>query len=225
MTTKQDLEWDALLAAQDDGEGEVVPLTQTGSYLQGGEILSDGTGEVSGLMRISDLRYKGYRPVWDTQTGVESLQPRYLLWQTMRKQHADGTQAFTLTNPHIAQDHGADLFCFLNPASPDHEMVANMGFKPCKKAHIPTVDAQLSHLSHTHKRAFAAIERLRQERIREEDRKLQRDAIEAQTALITAMAQNQSGVPITTEPGKVKHNHRAPYNRIVEGCPSCDLKR
>lgn len=201
--TEEDMQWDALIAAQNGDNADVVPLTDRGQFMRGGEIISDGSGEISSLMRVSDLRYKGYRPVWDTKTGQESLQPRWLLWQTMSKKHPDGTQAFTLVNPHIPPDYGEDLTCPFSPDAPLDQRVSGMGFKACNngrgKRHIPNHAALESHLQHTHPRAYAALERVKVERQREEDRAMQLEAIETQNKLLKAMIERQSA---STEPAE-----------------------
>ena len=172
-------------SSQDDGH-EIRPP----DYMRvGEEIIRPGAGDPSG-MKVSDLRFKGYVRVWDTKTGIASLQPWYLMWQTMRKTHPDGSPFFTRTDPHIVPNHGADLFCPLNPAASEYEGLKGMGFKPCGKRHIPHLDGQDAHVRKSHKRAFVVIERLRQEKIRGEDRALQLEALRTNQSVLAALAGN-----------------------------------
>lgn len=209
-----DREWQAQLDALGDTGNEIVPQTERGPYLQGGEILSSGDGEVSGLMRISDLEFKGYVPVWDTKPdgSGESLQPRYLLWQTMRKRHEDGSQAFTLRNPHYPPNYGEDLTCPFSKDAPEDQRIDGIGYKSCNngrgKHHIPNQAALESHLMHSHKRGYAAILRRRAERERQEDRELQLEQLRTQTMLIQAMAPQAAATV-------------AAGNQVVRECGAC----
>ena len=175
FTSKDQAEWDGLMEEQADS---VVPP----GYMRSGEIVNRPTDDAPAVMRVSDLRFKGYVQVWDTQTGILSLQPWWLMWQTMRKKRPDGSLVFTRTDPKIAPNHGADLFCPLNPVSSEYPRLKGMGFKPCTKQHIPHEDALMRHVQKSHSRAWEAMERDREERIRQEDRKLQQDMLRAMTA-------------------------------------------
>ena len=110
-----------------------------------------------------------------------------MVGQRKKKHHDDGTQMFTRVNPYIPPDYGLDLYCPLNPDSPEHHRVAGMGFKPCKKRHIPTHDAVNAHVMKSHRRGYTALERDREERRREEDRELQFATIKSNQELIRAV--------------------------------------
>ncbi len=201
-----------------------------GTYLQEGEVLSSGLGrgeEDLVPMKIESLRFKGYVEVWDNRTGILSLQPWWLLYQTMRKRREDGSLVFTRTNPHIAPDYGEDLFCPLNPDAPQDGYLPNFsgrGFRPCRKKHIPHQEGLERHVIKTHGRAWEAMQRERVAREREEDRQLQREQIESNREIMRMMARQQMGnvdissvtqsaivepanfsyVPAPTEPVKVR---------------------
>lgn len=194
--------WEQLMAEQADG---VLP----GSFLHEGEIINIPSEENPLPMRVTDLNFRGYRKVWDTKTGDMSLQPYWLLWQAARKHHPDGTPMFTTADPKIVQDHGEDLYCPLNPNAPAEERFSGMGFKPCRKMHIPHMAAQQSHLEHSHKRAFIAIQRKFTQAQREEDRELQLRAITAQEKVAAAMLESIG--------------NRAVPQRIVDVVGECDI--
>lgn len=199
-----------------------------GTYLQEGEILGRGTQDgdlpAGTFLRVNSLQYKGYVEVWDTQTGDKSRQPWWLLWQTMRKRREDGSLVFTRTDPKIPPDYGQDLFCPLNPAAPPDQRFTGRGFRHCRKKHIPHWDALQSHIQHSHKRAWAAMERARAEREREEDRALQRKVIETQQQLMAALTQNAMPAPApeptpaaaTAEPVKIRVDRTN-----TRPCPVC----
>ena len=184
--------WQSLL----EDQAESAP----GTYLQEGEVLSRGqegpsagggeSDDVSVPMRVSSLKFKGYVRVWDTLTGVESLQPWWLLWQTMRKRREDGSLVFTRTDPHIPPDYGDDLFCPLNPEAPADQRFAGKGFQACKKKHIPHWDGLQRHIRKSHGRAWEAMELERRQRERKEDRDLQHAAIQSQQEFMQVMMQN-----------------------------------
>lgn len=174
-------EWDRVLAEQADSPEQFATVVPD-SYLREGEVLGPVNDSNPAPSRLSSLRFKGYVEVWDTRTGVKSLQPWWLLWQTMKKKREDGSFVFTRTDPKIPPNYGADLVCPLNPASSEYETVKGMGFKVCTKQHIPHEDARMRHVKKSHSRAWEAMERIRTERIRQEDRKLQQDMLAAMTA-------------------------------------------
>ena len=186
-----DAAWNDLIAEQAE--------SSPGTYLQEGEVLSRGNdAEAPVPMRVSSLKYKVYVEVWDTQTGVSSFQPWWLLWQTMRKRREDGSLVFTRTNPNIPADYGADLFCPLHPEAPVGQRFGGKGFKACKKKHIPHWDGLQRHIRKSHGRAWEAMERERTDRERVEDRALQREAIQSQREFMQVMMQNAAGAPQAT---------------------------
>jgi hypothetical protein len=186
-------EWDALLS---EGSDSVVPT----SYSKEGDVINRPNEGAPSAMRISDLKFKGYKEVWDTRTGVKSLQPWWLMWQTMRKRRPDGSMVFTEIDPKIPQDNGEDLFCPLNPNAPVDVRFAEakgMGFKECIKKHIPNMAALMAHLNSSHKRAAAAINQAREEQDRQETMDLQREGIRTQQEFMNIMMSQASGQTLT----------------------------
>ena len=157
------------------------------SFLKVGEIISTPSESSPAASRVTSLRYKGYLPYWDTKTGGYNECPHWFRWQVAQMTHEDGTKMYTFTNPHIAPDYGQDLCCPLNPASPDYHRIDGLGFKLCKRVHIPHQDALEAHLQKSHKRAYTALRREREERIRDEDRELQRETLRSNQELLKAM--------------------------------------
>ena len=214
------------MASQDTrDEGTILAsfLARTGdedvhnAHLEIGETLrKDGTiskteeiGE--GEVRLEDLAFRGYAHVWDNRTGRRVTQPKWILWQTFQLKRPDGSRIFTDTDPKIPQNYGLDMVCKLHPDSPDYALLKERGFRPCFKKHTPTKIALDDHMRHSHKRAYATIKELGTERIREEDRELQRKTILSNQALIQAMAEKVTGAE--TAPLYVSPNPKPPRAR------------
>lgn len=190
MTDQKEAAWQAMLAGEEAtaeadpaNPVEVIPDT----YSQVGDIVGRPSEESPGALRITDLRFRGYTQVWDTKTGDMSLQPWWLLWQTMRKKHEDGAPRFTRTDPKIPPSYGDDLACPLNPESTENEFYRGKGFRSCKKRHIPHEDALWRHVRHSHKRAWDMRQTETANRERREDRELQQRILDAQVSLAEAM--------------------------------------
>ena len=183
------------------------------SFLKVGEVISTSSELSMVTSHVSSLRYKGYLPYWDTKTGVYNECPHWFRWQVALMTHEDGTKMYTFTDPHIAPNYGQDLCCPLNPASPDYHRIDGLGFKLCKRVHIPHQDALEAHLQKSHKRAAAALRREREERIRDEDRELQRETLRSNQELLKAMLGRSDPAvaiaPATAAPTDIRpHAHR-----------------
>ena len=207
MTTSNDTAWEQAIAEQ---AGEDAPL----SGLQEGEMLSTSTDEFA--TRVSSLRYQGYVPYWDAKTGDYNRCPNYMRWQISQIVNEDGSQKFTFTNPQIKPDHGLDLFCPLNPESPEHHIVASMGFPPCRKKHIPHEDGVNAHLQRAHKRAFEALQRSRETTERDEDRELQKQMLQSNQNLIQSLAGQVATQTVPSEPEVTVEEK--PFSKACEKC-------
>jgi hypothetical protein len=195
---------------------EVLP----DGYTRVGDDVAQGTEGIE-QATIQNLEYKGYVQIWDTKTGVISLQPKYMLWQTLRLRHEDGSLQYTPTNPMITPDYGQDLFCPMNPKSAEYYQIADMGFKPCRKQHIPNQDAVQTHVTLKHKRGAAALQRARDNRIRDEDREMQRESIRTNNAMIEALA----GRVVTQAEPTVNPKAKAEFQATCGQCGKMFAKR
>ena len=167
-------------------EPETVAKLPDG-FLKEGEVISTPSESSPSASRVTSLRYKGYLPYWNTHTGGYNECPHWFRWQVAQMTHEDGTKMYTFADPHIAPNYGQDLCCPLNPASPDYHRIEGLGFKVCKKAHIPHQDALEAHVQKSHKRASTALRRESENRIRDEDRELQRETLRSNQELLRAM--------------------------------------
>lgn len=168
VTKTSDAEWNAAINA----EG----VTPDGAMAEG-EILNKPSDQNPNAVRVSSLKFKGYVEIWNTKTGVRLLTPQFFLWQIAKMTHEDGKAMYTRTDPHIPLDHGQNLFCPLNPDSPDYGILKGRGYKPCRKQHIPNQVAVDIHVSHTHKRAFVSLKEERERSERAEDRGIYKELL------------------------------------------------
>ena len=187
------------------------------SFLKVGEIVGTPSESSPAASRVTSLRYKGYLPYWNTKTGGYNECPHWFQWQVAQMTHEDGTKMYTFTNPHIAPNYGQDLFCPLNPASPDYHRIEGLGFKECRRAHVPHLDALEAHVQKSHKRAHAALLRERDDRVKEEDRDLQRQILVSNQQLIQGFAEQRGSATTQTIVSDVTdippHGHR--YDKSV----------
>jgi hypothetical protein len=156
--------------------GSEVPPPMEEGVVKGTILSSDETPT-----RVRDLEFDGYVEMWERYTGSHRLQPRWLLWQALSAVYPDGPhkgeKVFTLTNPKIPQSHGDDLPCLLHPEAEEHDRLVSMGYKPCRKEHIPNRTARDRHIRSSHKSAWAFLQEDKAERMRQEDREIQRDLL------------------------------------------------
>jgi len=198
MTTRTESDQTALAALMAQQGDEVMPngTLQTGTTIgRGGGVTASRLDEqvAEGEARVEDLAFKGYVTVWDNRTGRAVLQPKWILWQTFSLKRPDGSRIYTNVDPKIPQNYGLDLACRLHPESEDYEQLKDMGFNPCYKRHTPTKIALDDHMRHSHKRAYAVLRGLDEDRARAEDRELQRDVMRSNQELIAAMAKAATG--------------------------------
>jgi len=174
-------EWEDLL------QKDITPVLPD-DYMDERDMINIPSEENPALQKVSDLAFRGYVEVWDRVTGALSLQPEYLLWQTMVKKR-DGIQVFTRNNPNIPPVYGDDLKCVLHVSSPQYEKLMGMGFKECRKSHIPNRAALNSHISHSHKATWAYLEQDRIDQRRDEDLRLAAEDRELNRQMIREMQQ------------------------------------
>ena len=174
--------WEEATTRRGADEATVPPA------MQEGEVLSSASDEFA--TRVSSLRYKGYVPYWNAKTGDYNECPQYMRWQIQNIKNPDGSSMYTFVDPKIELDHGLNLFCPLNPKSPEYPQMSDMGFGGCTKEHLPHPEGVDLHVQKSHKRAYAALARLRDDQIRNEDRALQRETLEINKELIQSLAGN-----------------------------------
>jgi len=171
----------------------------------------------------------GFRWFFDTRTGEPRRIHRHH-WKTVReKKYTDsdypewiGKPAFSLvkTKEFIL---GTSL-CYLHPHHPDKWTERIRGLRPCMSSHLANDYEADRHSRLAHKSEWAAIENLREREERAEDREIQRRSVETNEALVRNLTDQNGSNGAPGNEGilqNAKHNHGAPWNRIVEGCPKC----
>lgn len=151
--------------AREEANAIIKKGTQVGDSLGGG-------GDVAG--QVTDVRYPGSIPMWDTETGVMSECLPYMYDNRVRARKPNGLPAFTFTDPGIRKPMVGGFKCYLHPEAEGAEALFEMGFMPCMKAHIPSMSALEAHMRH-HSQAWETIKRREEDKRRDEDRQFQRN--------------------------------------------------
>jgi len=173
----------------------------------------------AGLMTISGA---GRVLTYHSQTGEPTPCNRNMLLHHLRKTLPDGGFAYTLQDPGFRPRKG-QVKCMLHPdvRLPEYD---SYGFPVCMSAHIPNNYEMRQHMKNRHRAAFQALELMREERQREEDRQFQRELLGKATALPT-LDLTTTGTTVsmeeivTVEPVEPQE---VPYGEEVE-LPSAEL--
>lgn len=135
--------------------------------------LPDGVG-----MRYHSLQSAGWVYVYHTKTGDRSVVNRNMLRQQLQKKLPDGSYAFSLMPPrdkdgNIIKPLQGTIKCMLHKDSPDRALYDQMGFAVCPKDNIPNQHNLVQHMKHRHHVEWEAIEKVRIDAEKAEDRKFQ----------------------------------------------------
>lgn len=144
------------------------PGTFTGVLHKGG----DGA-EVPSPLVASSNSSRGYLWVFDTATGLPSRININMLPAQLKKRHEDGSLAFSTVKPPGVTPFTGTVTCLLHESRPERAAYKAMGLPACPKANMPSEYEAELHVRSKHKRAWAVIEKGRQDKRRDEDRDLQ----------------------------------------------------
>lgn len=140
---------------------------------------------------------KNSRPVtiYHTQTGQPRILPYLYAVPALRKRFrpSDGPQlagkrVFTSKNPGIWKL--GTVKCPLHPDSPDRKLYDAWGLPVCKSEHFPSEFEANRHLKADHSAAADRLEEVQEAKEREEDRKLQLDAMKNQIKILKELARS-----------------------------------
>ena len=183
---------------------EATTLTSNVSPgMQVGESLPSTNIEITG--EVTDIRHKNLVSMWNRETGTHSYALPYMVpdlaKQRLKTGPYSGQSAFVFRYDDIPlsireRPVGVKMPCFLNPSHPLSAKWYAMGYTSCEKVNIPSQAALESHMSHTHKKAWATIQKDDFDRLRDEDREFARANTIALQALVEKLSQGQT-VPIT----------------------------
>lgn len=190
---------------------EATALTSNVSPgMQVGESLSSNGSEISG--EVTDIRYKNLVSMWARETGIHSYALPYMV-ADLAKQRIKPIDGITgpLTGQSVfvfryedvplsirERPEGTKLPCYLNSNHPLAAKWHAMGFVACIKVNIPSQAALESHMAHSHKRAWATIQKDEEDRVRDEDREFSRANTLALQALVERLASGQQLTPAET---------------------------
>ena len=153
-------------------------LVELPSELKENPVIHRGDEELDAPMTVKELTSAGYVYVWDTRTFERAPVLQYMLPSIMRRRREDGSFIWTTNDPKKLPKRGT-MKCLLHKDSPDRKLYDEMGFRICKKSFIPNAFEVKQHMSKKHPKEWQAIEDLRKERERQEDRAFQRTLYEA----------------------------------------------
>ena len=115
----------------------------------------------------------GYSYIYDTKTGDRSKTNNNMLPMQLKKKHPDGTPRFTTIKPPFEPKKGT-LKCMLHADDPNRKLYDEMGLPSCKKHNLTNPFQVRRHMEKRHKMEWQAIEQMRIEKERQEDREFQR---------------------------------------------------
>lgn len=126
---------------------------------------------------ISDMESAGYTYVWNRFTGARSVVNNNMLRAQLLKVNEKKERVFITYDPHIKMIAG-NVKCMLHPDDPRRAEFDKMGLATCHKSNLASEYEMTQHMQHRHKKEWAAIEKLRVDRERAEDRDFQRKLME-----------------------------------------------
>lgn len=153
-------------------------LVELPSELKENPVIHRGDEELDAPMTVKELSSAGYVYVWDTRTFERGTVLYYMLASVLRRRREDGSFIWTTNDPKQLPWRGK-LKCLLHKDSPDREEYDRMGFGVCRRQHIPNAFEVKQHMLLKHPKEWKAIEDLRKDRERQEDRATQKALLEA----------------------------------------------
>ena len=159
------------------------------------DILHRGDEELPAPVVAKVLTSAGYKYIYDTKTGERSLTNANMLPAQLRKVREDGTPVFTTKKPAIEPSRG-EYKCLLHPSNKERPHYDELGFAVCHKSNLMSQFQVEQHMRNRHRVEWATIQRERQEKEREEERKLQRAILEgAARGLRDSIGEEPEAVP------------------------------
>ncbi|KKN22968.1 hypothetical protein LCGC14_0909710 [marine sediment metagenome] len=163
------------LIAEQLREAKLVELP---SELKENPVIHRGDGELDAPMTVKELTSAGYVYVWDSRTFERAPVLYYMLPSILRRRREDGSFIWTTNDPKQLPKRGT-MKCLLHKDSPNRERFDEMGLKTCKKSNIINAFEVKMHMLKKHPKEWNAIEDIRKERERQEDRAFQKTLYEA----------------------------------------------
>ena len=175
MTTKDTLQDNESLIAEQLRDAKLIDLP---SELKKNPVIHRGDETLDAPMTVKELTSGGYVYAWDSRTYERAPILYYMLPAKLRERRPDGSFIWTTNDPHKLPYRGTHK-CFLHKDSPDRAEYDKMGLRLCKKSNIINAFEVKQHMEKKHSKEWKAIEDVRRERERQEDRAAQRQLYEA----------------------------------------------
>lgn len=148
-----------------------------------GDSLKEGSIKVAGMpeglgMRYQSLESAGWVYVYHQETGDRSRINRNMLGMQLRKKLPDGRNAFSIYPPkdakgNIIKPARGTIKCMLHKDDPNRENYTRWGFPVCPCDNLKSEHDKIQHMKHRHGREWETIDKDRQDREKQEDRKFQ----------------------------------------------------
>ena len=156
----------------------------------------DETGEVLKVTGAEVNQATKRVPIYEVRTGEPRTIPQAMLRATLRKTHKlplepdwNGRRIFSI-QPTVPYVQRAGV-CFLHPSMPERPLYDSWGLATCLSAHLAD---PVSHAHNKHPKEWLRKEDAERRTREEEDRRLQKEQLSAQAAILTAMAGRQQPV-------------------------------
>lgn len=152
-------------------------LVEVPSVLKDDPVVHRGDETLEAPMTVKELSSAGYVYVWDTRTFERAPVLYYMVAAKLRERRPDGSFIWTTNDPGKLPKRGTHK-CLLHPDSPKRAEYDSMGLRTCKKSNIINDFEVKQHMMKKHPKEWQAIEDVRKEAERQEDRKLQQLMVE-----------------------------------------------
>ena len=153
-------------------------LVDLPSELKENPVIHRGDETLDAPMTVKELSSAGYVYVWDSRTYERAPVLYYMLPSILRYRREDGSFIWTTNDPKKLPMRGTHK-CLLHKDSPNRNEYDKMGLRTCKKSNIINDYEVKQHMSKKHPKEWQAIEDMRKEKERQEDRAFQRTLYEA----------------------------------------------
>ena len=152
--------------------------TDLSSDLTKNPVIHRGDTELPAPMIVNKITSAGYVYCWDTRSFFKAPVLYYMLPQILRQRRVDGSYRWTVTDPKQEPKRGT-YKCMLHKDDPNRAHYDDIGFRACPKENITNPYQVSQHMRSKHRVEWAAIEKERIDRERQEDRKLQQLMVES----------------------------------------------
>ncbi len=153
-------------------------LVEVPSELKDNPVIHRGDTILDAPMTVKELSSAGYVYAWDSRTYERAPILYYMLPAKLRERRLDGSFIWTTNDPKKLPKRGIHK-CLLHKDGPNRKEYDEMGLRVCAKSNIINSFEVKQHMEKKHSKEWKAIEDVRKERERQEDRAAQKQLYEA----------------------------------------------